>query len=62
MRSTIRICSVVLAVILAASIIVGCSGSGKQTSNSTSPVPKDPGPITVVAGQATTLDLGDGQI
>jgi hypothetical protein len=60
-RHTVRIGSVLLVIALAASVIAGCSSSGKHNSDSsTLIIPKDPGPVTVVAGKATTLDLGGG--
>ena len=63
MRLIVRIGSLLLMIALAASVIVGCSSSSssQHTSNTqTRLVPKDPGPVTVVADQATTLDLGGG--
>lgn len=65
-RRTVRIGSVLIMMALAASVIAGCGASSttrvpKHTLTPTPlVVPKDPRPVTVLAGQATTLNLGDG--
>lgn len=42
------------------SILAGCTGQQGASLTTTVAAPPDPGSVTVVAGQATTLDLGGG--
>ncbi len=58
--SIVRTGCVLLLLAVVASIIAGCGGSVPPHGPPTSKIPKDPRPVTVVAGQATTLDLGGG--
>lgn len=61
MRPIVRIGSLFLVITFAASIVVGCGGSGNSTAHASNlHLPKDPRPVTIVAGQAATLDLGGG--
>jgi len=60
-RHIVRTGSVLLMIAIAASMIAGCGSSGKHNFDSpTLIVPKDPESVVVVAGKATTLDLGGG--
>ena len=41
-------------------VLTGCTSSHHPSAAKTSPAPTDPSAVTVVAGKATTLDLGGG--
>lgn len=64
-RPIVRTGSLLLFIALAISVIAGCGNSTVYVTVTPTPktplkTPNDPKPVTVVKGQATTLDLGGG--